>query len=343
LAYLQANGWAITYANLLTPAMDRAMSRAGHYPGKLGVLLRSLARRWQHLQQADAYDVIYVFREALMLGTTFFERRMRARGPRMIFDFDDAIWLPNVSPANRSLAFLKRPSKTQDLVSLADLVFAGNQYLAAYAQQFNNNVVVIPSTIDTQLYVPKQTYPVKERICIGWTGSRTTIPHLETARPALRELQRRYGDRLYFKVIGEEEYEAPELNLKSIPWQAATEVQDLAELDIGIMPLPIEEWTKGKCGMKGLQYMALGIPTVMTPVGVNTEIIDQGENGFLAETQADWVDALARLIESADLRQRLGRAGRRTVEAHYSVESQKDRYLQAFNRLVAGEPVAGAV
>jgi glycosyltransferase involved in cell wall biosynthesis len=334
LDYLRSHGWTIDYANLLTPEMDRAITQPGAYWQKLRVLMASLRQRWYDVQRASAYDVVFVYREAIMIGTTFFERRIKAKGPKVIFDFDDAIWLPNVSPANRSLALLKRPEKTRELIALSDLVFAGNAYLAEYASHFNDQVAVIPSTIDTGLYQPKTAYPVKDRICIGWTGSSTTLPHFETALPALRELQARYGDRLYFKVIGQQTYDLADLDLHSVKWRADSEVQDLSELDIGIMPLPIDDWTKGKCGMKGLQYMALGIPTVMTPVGVNNDIIQHNVNGFLANDTQEWVEVLSQLIESRELRERVGRAGRQTVEQSYSVESQKDRYLDYFNSLV---------
>jgi len=134
-------------------------------------------------------------------------------------------------------------------------------------------------------------------------------------------------------VIGDGRYRQPELGIQGVDWAAATEVRDLSEFDIGVMPLPDDEWARGKCGLKGLQYMALEIPTVMSPVGVNTEIIEDGRNGFLAAREDEWVEKLANLIESAGLRRELGQAARRTVEERYSVHSQRDRYVALLGRL----------
>jgi glycosyltransferase involved in cell wall biosynthesis len=137
-----------------------------------------------------------------------------------------------------------------------------------------------------------------------------------------------------FKLIGDGRYRDEPLGIRGQDWNASTEVRDLSEIDIGVMPLPDDEWARGKCGLKGLQYMALEIPTVMSPVGVNTEIIDDGINGFLADGDDEWFDKLCRLIESESLRRALGTTSRTTVESRYSVRSQRDRYLSLFEGLV---------
>jgi glycosyltransferase involved in cell wall biosynthesis len=157
--------------------------------------------------------------------------------------------------------------------------------------------------------------------------------HFRRALPILRRIRERYGDRVEFKLIGDAGFHDEELGIHGIRWSAATEVDDLYEFDIGIMPLPDDEWSRGKCGLKGLQYMALEIPTVMSPVGVNTEIIDDGANGFLASSEDEWVEKVGRLIESPELRAKFGSAGRQTVVSRYSVESQKGRYLDYLSAL----------
>jgi glycosyltransferase involved in cell wall biosynthesis len=128
------------------------------------------------------------------------------------------------------------------------------------------------------------------------------------------------------------------LGVVGLPWRKETELDDLRAMDIGIMPLPDDAWARGKCGLKGLQYMALGIPAIMSPVGVNSEIIQDGVNGHLATTTAEWVDCLSRLIDDAEARRAMGRAARRTVEEHYSVHAWRDRYLAHFNRLIEHIP-----
>ena len=162
----------------------------------------------------------------------------------------------------------------------------------------------------------------------------TTIQHFDLMIPVLRRLRERYGDAVRFKVIGDGRYRDEELGIQGQAWSEQTEVSDLSDIDIGVMPLPDDEWARGKCGLKGLQYMALEIPTIMSQVGVNTEIIDDGVNGFLAGDEDEWLTKLTSLIESTELRGKLGSAGRETVEQRYSVRSQRERYLSLLTGLV---------
>lgn len=281
------------------------------------------------------YDIIFIYRDALVTGSTFFEKNFSRSRAKVIYDFDDAIWIQKVSEGNKRVAFLKNPAKTKKIIGLCDLTFAGNQFLADYALQFNKNVVVIPSTIDINIYNKKEKKINKDKICIGWTGSSTTIRHFITAIPVLKKIKEKFGVRVEFKIIGDENYYCAELDTQGEPWTASTEVKDLSQLDIGIMPLPDDEWEKGKCGMKGLQYMGLGIPAVMSPVGANLEIIQHGVNGYLPKTENEWVDILSNLIGNKELRERIGNAGRQTVIDKYSVEAWKQKYLDNFNRLTA--------
>ena len=150
----------------------------------------------------------------------------------------------------------------------------------------------------------------------------------------LRAVKERFGDRVTFKVIGEAGYRNDELGVTGVPWSFSTELDELNELDVGIMPLPDDDWARGKCGLKGLQYMALEIPTVMSPVGVNREILGDDEYGLLASTEDEWIEALSRLIESSELRTKLGRAGRERVISAYSVDAWKETYAREFDGLL---------
>jgi glycosyltransferase involved in cell wall biosynthesis len=211
-------------------------------------------------------------------------------------------------------------------------VMAGNSYLAEYARQVNANVTIVPTTIDTEKYAVRTEAHESELPTIGWTGSFSTVQHLDTLRSALQKLAKQTKFRL--RVIGTPTYKLDGLDVEAMPWRADTELEDLHAIDIGVMPLPDDAWSKGKCGLKALQFMALGIPTVCSPVGVNTEIIQDGENGFIASSEDEWVEKLGRLVHSAELRRQLGRAGRRTVEAKYSANVQAPRVFELLRSVV---------
>jgi len=333
LSFLNENGYSCEFSWLLSEKDDKAFYSPGHYFQKAGIVLKSAWKRWSETKHAKNYDIVFVQREGFMLGTPFFEKKFAGR-TKLIFDFDDSIWVPNISSANKKLAFLKNSEKTKEIIKMADLVFAGNQYLADYAIKFNKNVVIVPVTIDTDLYKKVDTIE-KKKICIGWSGSVTTVEHFETKIQALEHIKRKYNEKVYFKIIGDGNYYSKELQTQGLPWIKQTEVKDLSEFDIGIMPLPDTEWAKGKCGLKGLQYMALGTPTIMSPVGVNSEIIQDGENGFLADNDEDWINKLSLLIDSFELRKKLGNAGRKTVEEKYSIHTNSKLYLRYFDQLTS--------
>jgi glycosyltransferase involved in cell wall biosynthesis len=239
--------------------------------------------------------------------------------------------LPATSAANASLGFLKSASKASTLCRLATHVTVGNTHLANYAKLHARAVTTIPSTIDTASYLPgpRRTSAVP---VIGWTGSATTIPYLEEILPALRAL--RSSLEFELRVIGGR-LSDDGLRVTCVPWNANSEVEDLRAIDIGLMPLPDDEWTRGKCGMKALQYMGLAIPAVVSPVGANAEIIRDGHNGFHARTHEDWVARLASLIRDPSLRARLGAAGRETVEKEYSAAVHAPRLAGILRELAA--------
>lgn len=333
LSYLGQHGYDCQLSYLLNEKDDKAFYSKGNYFKKVFIYLKTLMKRTGDWSRMNRYDIIFIFRDALMTGSTFFEKRFAKSKAKLIFDFDDAIWLQNVSEANKKLSFLKDAGKTGTIIGLSDMIFAGNQYLSDYASAFNKNIVIVPTTIDTEIYTPRAKSGNSETICIGWSGSFSTIQHFSLAIPALKRVKDKFGNKVKFKIIGDATYYCKELETQGVAWKAATEIEDLSEIDIGIMPLSDDEWAKGKCGLKGLQYMALGIPTLMSPVGVNTEIIQQDVNGYLPVTEDEWVDTLSKLVENKESRTRIGNEGRKTVVDRYSVDAWKGKYLEYFNRL----------
>ncbi|HEX2618435.1 MAG TPA: glycosyltransferase, partial [Flavobacteriales bacterium] len=283
-------------------------------------------------------DVIFIYREALMTRSIRYEQRFRRSRAKLIFDFDDSVWLRSTSDANRRWGWMKDPGKTSKLIALCDRVFAGNAYLADYAKRFNpQGTLIMPTTIDTDEYQPRK-HRADGPVVIGWSGSITTIQHFRYAIPALQVVKEKYGDRIAIRVIGDGTYTEPSLGVQGLPWKKATELDDLRAMDIGIMPLPDDEWARGKCGLKGLQYMALEIPTIMSPVGVNSEIIRDGVDGFLATSTEEWVAKLSRLIDDAELRRNMGTAARRTVVDRFSLAAWQDRYVGFYNELIEQRP-----
>jgi len=324
--WLRQHDVQITFVPFEDRRLHQIIHQSGNINLKARLLLRALRRRFQLLQSLTEYDVVYLYREATRIGPPVIEQRLHAAGMPFVFDFDDAIYLPDVSNANKRLGWLKSPRKTETICRLASHVITGNPLLAEYAGRFNNRVSVVPSTIDMSKYTLEAQRPTTNTPVIGWSGSLTTIPHLDTLRGALQRLAKEEPFR--FRFIGPIDYHLEGVEVDSVRWQSATEVDDLRPLDVGVMPLPDTPWTRGKCAMKALQYMALGIPTVCSPVGINAALIHDGENGFLAATEDEWVDKLGRLLRSSSLRAKIGQAGRATVEQEYSTTQQAPRVLE---------------
>jgi len=326
---LRGSGVQCTVSWLLSEEDDRIFYGPGNVLRKASIVLRSIMRRRREIRQLEKYDAVFIFREALMTGQTFFEKAVARSKARMILDFDDAIWLPDTSANNRMFRFLKRPSKTRELCAMADLVITGNSYLADFAKAYNPNVTIIPTTIDLAQYHSSISNYDRTPVVIGWTGSPTTIRHFRMAEAVLSRIRRKYGNALQFKVIGDATYRNDELGITGIRWSAEREVEELKGIDIGIMPLPDDDWSRGKCACKGLQYMALGIPAVMSAVGTNNDVICSGENGILVSDDEALFQALCTLIDSPELRRQYGQAGRKTVEERYSRQAWSARYVAA--------------
>lgn len=298
---------------------------------KFWFLIKAFAKRKLLFFLLPKYDMIFIHREVAHIGPPIFEWIIKfIYRKKIIYDFDDAIWHLNYSEKNKIVRFFKSTWKVKYICKWADVVITGNNYLKVYAKKYNDNVIVIPTTIDTEYH--KKTKVENNKLTIGWTGTLTTMRQLQMVINILDELGKKYE--FNFVVISNDK---PNLELKSLIfkfWNKENEIKELSTFDIGIMPLPDDEWAKGKCGLKGLQYMALEIPTIMSPVGVNTEIIQDGVNGFLASTEQEWIEKISQLIEDAELRNRLGKAGRQTVVEKYSVEANKQKYLDVFNAVL---------
>lgn len=296
---------------------------------KFWLVFKSWIKRFILLFSLKKYDYLFIHREMAPLGPPVFEFLLKkVLNRKYIYDFDDAIWLANYSEVNSKLQWIKAYWKVKYITKWAHKVTVGNEYLADYARKLNSNVQVIPTTIDTENYHTQLTNHDTEKLVIGWTGSHSTMRYLNFIFPILEELEKEFE--FTFRVISDK---APVQTLKYleyIKWNKKTEIEDLSKLHIGVMPLVEDDWSEGKCGFKALQYMSLGIASVMSPVGVNKTIVQHGTNGFLANSEAEWKTILIDLMKHPEKRKEIGLSGRQRVIDAYSVLSQKENYLALF-------------
>lgn len=324
---LRDAGIALSFAPFEDQEFHAVLYRSGSVARKARLFGHALVRRLALLRTVPDYDAVYIFREAALLGPPVLERWIARAGVPIVFDFDDAVFVRYVSPVNGYLSWLKFPGKTAAISRWASHVMAGNEYLASYARRVSRQVTVVPTTIDTSKYRVTTRTPTVPPV-IGWSGSYSTVQHLDELSRVLPELARREPFRL--RVIGAPAYRLAGVDVESLPWRSATETVDLDAIDVGVMPLPDDPWSRGKCGLKALQYMALGKPTICSPVGVNAEIIEDGVNGFLAGSEREWLEKLRSLLRSPDLCRRIGLSGRATVERRYSAAVQAPTVAHIF-------------
>lgn len=340
--WFRENGIECVLSNLLDEEDDRNLYKPRNYWNKFKIAVKSWRKRRNDLKRINEFDLVVIYREARITRGISFEKKVSKKGIPMLFDFDDAIWVKDMSAGNKWLSFLKSSNKIQKILPLCTHVTAGNEYLADFASQFNKNVSIVPSTIDCNKYVPD--HGTSDKITIGWVGSHTTVKHFELVINVYKDLLKTFGDKIEFKVIGDPLYKNRELGIVGEPWSNEREVELFNSLDIGVMPLEEDAWTKGKCGMKGLLYMSVGKPAVMSAVGMNCDIIDHGKNGYVPVGEEEWFKVLSNLITDDALRNRIGEAGRKTVQEKYSYQVVKHQMLDIYCKLLAVQiPAKSAV
>ncbi len=304
----------------------------GNILKKAAFIISGIAKRTAILLEVPAYDYVFIHREVTPIGPPLFEWIIGVfLKKKIIYDFDDAIWMTERPDESLIRQTIKWRIKVKSICRWSYKISCGNLYLCDYAYRYNHNIYLNPTTIDTDDLHNPSLHPAKKsgRIVIGWTGSHSTLNYLLLVKGILKEIEDSYAN-VDMMVIADRE---PDLGLKRMifrPWSRETEIADLSQMDIGIMPLTDDKWAQGKCGFKALQYMAMEIPVVASPVGVNTMIINHGFNGYLANNVEDWVNYLKLLIEDTSARKETGRLGREEVLRNYSVRSNASNFRSLF-------------
>lgn len=324
LPRLQAAGFECVVAPSIPPkyhGFPLIGTRASEWP-------RRMFRAWDLLSAwRGEFDVVFLERELFSTDFVFLERLLRRAARKLVLDVDDAI-------------FVQHPRKFATLLKLSDCVIVGNRLLREKVAAEHPFTVEIPTVVDLARYVHRPAdVPCPGRPVIGWTGLASNIPYLEIVAASLRELARHYD--FEFQVVAENAGPLTRLPLdgvrvRFVPWTEHDEIAVLQQFDVGLMPLPDNDWTRFKCGLKIIQYMALGIPAIGSPVGANGDIIRHGETGFLPHTPSEWVDCMGRLLSDPPLRSRIGQAGRQEVAARYSLDQAAPKLIHTLEQVAAG-------
>jgi glycosyltransferase involved in cell wall biosynthesis len=331
LPELEKEGHKCTYDPFYSEAAWNILFSKGNFIRKARTLIPGYFKRTKLLFTLSQWDVIFILREVSPMGPPILAWTARyIFKKKIVFDLDDAIWIPNYTAENALFHRLKTYWKTKKTMQWSNTVVAGNKYLADYSAQYSKDVRIIPTVVNTDsIHTPsRDRAQISSLPIIGWTGSTTTLKHLQDLIPLLRSLKEEHPFKL--RIIANKNPEFENIDYDFVTWSPENEIEELEKFDIGLMPLRDNEWTKGKCGFKAIQYMSLGIATILSPVGVNAEIVTQSENGLLCSTSEEWENSITLLLEDRALRLSLGLAGRQTVLQSYSVVSQRTKFLDLF-------------
>ncbi|MBN2400223.1 MAG: glycosyltransferase family 4 protein [Candidatus Aminicenantes bacterium] len=303
------------------PGMKK-LCQFGHY-------LRVLVTAWR-------YDLVFLQKPGFIINRWFYLKLLFRLQKKVIFDFDDAIFLDYKTGLARDEAWLK---KMAFILTHSSMVIAGNPYLSKFSKKYNQRVEIIPTPIDCEAYRPRHYRPADPIVTVGWMGTESNLPYLFTLIPVIQSLLAEDGIRFLIVTSPTAKPMALTCDEKIVwkTWQAETEIEDLRLFDIGIMPLLDNDYTRGKCGFKLLQYMAVGIPVLASPVGMNREIVQERINGFLVADHDEWLDKLRALCADENLRNRMGKAGREIAIKKYSLGNFSGPWISLLQKVGARE------
>lgn len=330
LPLLQENNLHYHISSFYTLKSWTALYTQGNNLNKALSVMKGFIIRWSDLVRLRKFDYVYVYREAAPIGPPFFEWFIaKVLGKKIIYDFDDAIWIPVSSKYNKMVYLLRNFAKVSKICRWSYIVSVGNQFLASFATKNAKSVVIIPTVVNTTNVHNKLQQHEDVRTAVGWTGTFSTLKYLDLVLPVLIELQKTHD--FTFIVIADKDPKLPLKNYRFIKWQPESETDDLLNFHIGLMPLEDDDISRGKCGFKAIQYMSLGIPAIVSPVGVNATIVDHGANGFVSSSGKEWEESLITLLNDAHLRKIMGLAARKKIEDHYSVRATAKSFTDLFS------------
>lgn len=321
LPALRAAGIDCRVRPFLDDAFFRMVYRPGRTAEKTAWFFLATIRRLLDTLRLGRYDGLVVYREAFPFGGALLERIAKSRGLRLIYDLDDAVYLRDEITMNPLVWRLKAPRRVWNIIRWSDAVLCGSEYLASRCRPFNDRVIVVPTCVDLRAFTRRRPCgPGARPTVVGWVGTHSSaMLYLDILREPLRRLAA--GHPIQLDVIGAgAPVEWDGVATRSRAWRLEEEVSYFQDADIGVYPLHDNEWGRGKCAFKAIQFMAVGVPVVASPVGANLELIQDGENGFLAATSDEWVEKIGLLVRDPWLRQRMGDAARKTVEERYSLQ-----------------------
>jgi glycosyltransferase involved in cell wall biosynthesis len=301
-----------------------------HLFEKLTGIMAGFIRRWITMLSLPKFDFVYIHKEAAPIGPPIFEWIIaKVFRKKIIYDFDDNIWTSLSSEANPSAALVKCNWKAAYICKYSHIVTVGNEFLAAYARKYNNDVRIIPTVVNTQNHHNKLKNQSDKNLTIGWTGTYTNLHNLSIIENVIRALQEKYS--FTFLIIANKDPQLKNLKYTYIKWNIKTEIDDLMGMNIGIMPLAGTDVEMGKCGFKAIQYASLGIPAVVSPVGANKEVVTHQQTGFWANSETEWFSYLEQLILNESLRSEMGIKARNKMIAEYSVDANKEKFFHLFS------------
>lgn len=337
IPYLERLGVDCTVQNFMNQEMYELSLSAGRTPAKLWATIKATVVRLWALRRFRRYDIIYLQREMFPFGGPWMERMLKSAGARLVFDYDDALFINKPSRYSPIASLLRSSDKVIDLFRISDRVVAGNNWLRDKAIEYGAAAVTIEVAEDTERIKMRPRHSDADEIIIGWLGSNSTVKYLRLIEPVLRGISERFPQ-VRFEIVGGGDFDMEGLPVTYTPWSLDGELEALCRFSIGLMPLPVEEWSRGKSGGKARTYMASGVPPVCTAIGYNLELIRHGETGFLCTSDEEWEAALCKLINDAGLRQQIAEAARLEVEGRFAPARQAAALREVFDDVLTPGP-----